>query len=93
METRELNYRKRDNYVSYRMYKNEYHPLFLAFVRGDDKSITQCCNLKYNVFREVKSETKNVLTIATWESNISLFQDAMFKNAAWLANEIWTEKK
>lgn len=61
--------------ITYRLYKNEFHPLFIAFIKGVG---AETCDFKYNFFREVVAESENVLTIHTFEKNIALIQAEMF---------------
>lgn len=61
--------------VTYRLYKNEFHPLFIAFIKGVG---VETCNRTYNFFREVVDESENVLTIRTFEINVPLIQAEMF---------------
>jgi hypothetical protein len=76
--------------VSYTVYKNEYHPLFIAFLK-DDCNCAEQCNDKYNFHRETLSESKTSLTLCTREINVPIIQAAMFKSASWLVKEIWEQ--
>jgi hypothetical protein len=77
------------NEVSYRVYKNEFHPLFIAFLKGDS-GMGECeCSRKYNFYRETVGESEKVLTLSLWEASVPAIQEAMFKSPAWLAKEIW----
>jgi hypothetical protein len=92
METKKLsNHSSRNgNEVSYTVYKNEFHPLFIAFLKNDSNCANQCC-IKYNFWRETLSESDTRLTLRTHEVNVPIIQDAMFKSASWLAEEIWEQ--
>jgi hypothetical protein len=58
-------------------------------LKDETREMTAVCRYKYNFYREVVSESKTRLTIVMREKNVPLIQEAMFKSASWLANEIW----
>jgi hypothetical protein len=73
--------------VSYTVYKNEFHPLFIDFLKGSAAATS--CNPKYNFWRETLSETKTRLVLSTHEKNVPLIQDVMFVSPSELAKRIW----
>jgi hypothetical protein len=92
METKEIiNHLSRyGNQVSCTVYKNEFHPLFIAFLKNDSNCAKQC-NDKYNFWYEILSESDTRLTLGTYEINVPIIQAAMFKSASWLAEEMWEQ--
>ncbi|MDR2816062.1 MAG: hypothetical protein LBB62_05100 [Proteiniphilum sp.] len=81
--------KKNQRYYSYTVYKNEFHPLFIAFLKGVDNGMTESCNTKYNFFREVLHESGTRLTLNVTENSVRIIQEAMFRSASWLAKDIW----
>jgi hypothetical protein len=82
-----MNTKRNGRLVTYTVYKNEYHPLFIDFLRG--MSSCDNCNTEYNFYRKVASESKTRLVLVTYEINIAKIQDAMFLSASDTAKRIW----
>jgi hypothetical protein len=58
-----------DRMITYRVYKNEFSPNYIAYLKSN-----LCA-----YWVEIVEETANVLTIATWESNVGQIQEMMYQ--------------
>jgi hypothetical protein len=72
---------------TYTVYKDEFHPLFIDFLRG--MSSCDVCNDAYNFYREVVSESKTRFVLSLRDDSVCKIQDAMFLSAVDTAKLIW----
>lgn len=70
----------------YVVYKNEFHPFFIDFLKGEGANYS---NENYNFYRKVIKETKTKLVLEIYESTIEKIQQVMFLPLEKMIECVW----
>lgn len=73
-------------YCTYVVYKNEFHPLFIEFLKG---MCAGCCSLDFNFYRKVVRESSTRLELYIHCESVVFIQECMYKSSSYLAKRIW----